>query len=193
VIFHDDRLGRVVDHDSLARNGLTPETTVGQVTWGTWQKLVTKGGEHLTDLQTWLKKMGRWHVPCMIEVKYLPVNPAQVVGWVSKYHAPASFYALPIHDCGQHAMSVMKAAGARIGLKYNHRCPMSPSQIASFGYDYVITSADMSRKYVNSLHSVGVEIGCYNARIEKLWPRMVDAGYDRMIVPRPGKAERWLR
>lgn len=194
VIFHDDRLGRIIPHDLLAKYGLSPEDGVGQVTWEVWQKLVTTGGEHLTDLQTWLRKMGQWHVPCKIEVKYVPANPGQVMQWVRQYHAPASFYALPVNNCGQHAVTVMKEAGAKIGLKYNHRCPMSPAQIAAFGYDYVVTAgADITRNYVKTCHALGIKVGNYNARGKPLWTYLVNAGADFIIAPHPGRLARWLR
>lgn len=195
AIFHDQFLGRVVSAESLAATGLTPETYIGDVTLAQFRQLRTKGGQPLPTLYQWIRHLGKWQVPCMIEIKTKPLDPAQVARWVKTYGAHTTFYQTPEDPtspspCGQSGVMAMKAVGMKIGLKYRPDCPMSVAQMAAVGYSY-FTYRQPSRSLVTQAHTFGLQVGA-GGRTD-VWPEEVSARVDFMLANHPGYLRTWLR
>ncbi len=193
VIFHDKRLGRVVDRDSMPR-GVTARTTITSLTIAQFRQLRTKGGQPLMTLERLLKFAGRRSITGMIENKYTLLDPVQVSDWVREFHAPVVFYQTP--KCRQDVPEHPEFAdhGMTVGAKYIGACAPSPQLLAEAGYSFLITHEEaITPAYVAAAHSNGLEVGNFNSGKPEVWARLVAAGADYLLAPHPGKAERWLK
>jgi len=193
VIFHDKRLGRVVDRDSMPR-GVTARTTITSLTTAQFRQLQTKGGQPLMTLERLLKFAGRQSVNGMIEDKYTLLDPVQVSDWVTQFHAPVVFYQTPKCRQGVPEHPEFADYGMTVGAKYIGACAPSPQLLADAGFAFLITHEDaITPEYVADAHSHGLEVGNFNSGEADVWARLVAAGADYLLVPHPGKAERWLK
>jgi glycerophosphoryl diester phosphodiesterase len=194
VVIHDPTLRRTVDPACLG--SLSPDTRVGQVTLAQWKTLCNRTGEPLPTLRQWIRKAGRWGVPGIMEVKYLPRDLAQIADWIATSGAKISFYVSPhkYHGvCNQNSAAALSAAGLTVGLKVSSACPVSLEDAAALGYDFVIGGDAADPVYVAQAHALGLRIGNYNSRRVATWTRLVDAGVDMIIAARPKRLRDWLR
>lgn len=195
VMVHDPTWDRTTSRASMAKAGVAPGTTIGRTTYTQFKQLRSNGGEPYTTLSSWLRHMGKWRVPCLIEVKIRP-DLAKVVDWVRRFHAPASFYALPLSSnggtCVQAAATAMMKAGLKVGLKWNRHCPMTPDQVKSRHYLYVVGPSDIDGATVAAYHDRGLLFYNYNTSIPEMWVHLIKVKVDGIITKRPGKLGRWL-
>jgi glycerophosphoryl diester phosphodiesterase len=193
VIFHDKRLGRVVDRDSMPP-GVTARTTITSLTTAQFRQLRTKGGQPLMTLERLLKFSGRRSITGMIENKYTLLDPVQVSDWVTQFHAPVVFYQTPKCREGVAERPEFLDYGMTVGAKYIGACAPSPQVLAEAGFSFLITHEDaITPEYVADAHSHGLEVGNFNSGKTDVWTRLVAAGADYLLVPHPGKAEKWLK
>jgi len=194
VVIHDPTLRRTVDPTCLG--DLSPDTKVGEVTPAQWKTLCNRAGDRLPTLRQWIVKAAKWGVPGIMEIKYLPVDPAEVADWVTSSGAHVSFYVSP-HKykgvCNQNSAAAMKAVGMVIGLKVSHKCPVSLQDAADMGYSYAIGGDVEDPTYVEEAHALGLRVGNYNSRHIAAWTRLVDAGADMIIASHPKRLRDWLR
>lgn len=193
VVFHDRTLGRVVDPMSMP-SGVTSKTRITDLTLEQYRQLRTKGGWPLLTLERLLKFSGERRVSGIIENKYGLLDPAQVSAWVHQYHARVAFYETPKCQDGQLVPPAFPEYGVRVGAKYIGGCRPSPRHMAAAGFSFLITAGDtITRSFVHHAHSYGLEVGNFNSGKVSVWTRLVNAGADYLVVPRPARAERWLR
>jgi glycerophosphoryl diester phosphodiesterase len=196
VIVHDVNGCRTVDHDTYPA-GVPCTTKWRDLTTAQFDVLRTKGDDPqpLPHLEEWIRVAGQLHVRGMIEVKWVPRDPAQVMSWVRAYDAPVTFYGAP-HlwngRCLQTSMTAMRAAGARVGLKASGPCGSSVSvaDAATFGYRYII--GPVTAEGVAAAHGYGMRVGNFNSGRPKTWRQLRDLGADFILTPTPLRTKRWL-
>jgi len=193
VIFHDRRLGRVVDRDSMPP-GVTARTTITSLTTAQFRQLQTKGGQPLMTLKRLLRFAGRRSVSGMIENKYTLLDPVQVAAWVAHFHAPVVFYQTPKCRQGVPDRPEFVDYGMTVGAKEIGACAPSPQLLADAGFSFLITHEEaITPEYVADAHSHGLEVGNSNSGKTDVWARLVAADADYLLAPHPGRAEKWLK
>jgi hypothetical protein len=193
AIFHDSTLGRVVSSESLAATGLTSSTYIGDVTRQQFSQLRTKGGQPLPLAHAWINHAGKWHVRGLMEIKYAPQHPERFARWVREARAGVTVYASPhLYDgvCHQTAMTELRDAGLKVGLKVSRTCPVSLSDAAAFGYRVVV--GPVTASYVEQAHALGLRVGNYDSGRVSMWIDLINAGADFIIAPHPAVLQQWL-
>jgi glycerophosphoryl diester phosphodiesterase len=201
VIFHDmDRLTRNTTAESRAEAGVPDDAVIGEVTLAQFRILRTTGGERMPTLKRFVRFASRHRVPTMIELKWVPADPAEVAGWVRRFGGEryVSFYQRPLTASGPHPCSLsgaraLIAQGLTVGVKGNQGCDLDPAVLAADGFSFlVVHTREITPASVQAAHRAGLRIGNSNSKWPSQWRKLVRTGADFAIAPRPAALKRWL-
>jgi glycerophosphoryl diester phosphodiesterase len=195
IIVHDSDGCRTIDHSTYPP-GVACTTKWRDLTYAQVEQMRTKLGHKIPTIWDWIEVAGRRQVAGMIEVKWIPHNPAGVMRYVRMFNAPVSFYLTPKSyngKCIQASAQKMRDAGAVIGLKMTGPCAdaVSLRDAATFGYSYVIGRIG-EPGFIDTAHSLGLKVGNFNSGRPKTWRQLRDMGADYILTPTPVATKRWL-
>jgi hypothetical protein len=191
VNFHDATYGRVVSADTLKAAGLTSHDNPGTSTCDQVAMLRTKGGDPLPSLWAVMKYSITHKIHLTEEIKngdkITPARAQDIMTHAKSYGNPAyvRFYgsANPKVNCTEPAAERLKAAGFKIGQKWESVCDVPVSELLKYSFITYPTLTD-ARVHVKTLQSHGVRIGATITTISDIG-KWVAARMDFAVVPHP--------